>query len=706
MPVLVASLVSSGFVAGANNMMNSTKQLVSVLVNAQNAMQAMENTLVTSSGSLGQARIDIDELSEIATRLGVNLEASVIPFAKLAASTDEMSRSQLFGVFEGFSTALAATHASAEKVQGTFLALQQMASKGVVSMQDLRRQLGEHIPGAMAAAAEAMGMGMDELVVAVRRGTVDATELLTKMGDVLQKKFAAAAALAAQSLKGQTERLRNSMLLFEAAMVESEGAGQIWADMLGTIREELFENEVITKSLATANADLSQGTSDLATAFIKFAEPLAKDVALLAKFGGTLITEGAKVVSFTANVHALAKKFMFFGDVIPTAQGWIEKFTKTLKENKIIWDESITGGEKKVETFDNLADSVGRYTASLKKAATAAEKEETAIQKTISTLNALQTARAKAESENQSEIYNTTKDVYEKTGKLRDEYFALEKAKLKESTEGWTTNYGIAEEVVNKFVADSLAKIFGQTEKNTQATVRYKEAWEGTARVVQDGSAGLARLAQEKAAADTAEVQSATAVFNAIMEKARAVREAHLGQMAEMKTISASKEQQTAYREAVAATSNEIDQMRYGVAEMTSAQHSQINIEREHMRGMALQISMVKKMSNGYTQSKEGILGAVAAMKEMNAAIRVSNELIAGDFTQHSMAAERAIQDRQIAAERRLLEEFIGEGGNINDFYAGQQQDVTGTSIYINQMLSRSDIVNITNEQERDTARA
>ena len=149
MAVLVASLVASEFVHGAEQIVRSTAGVVKSLVSATNTFQRMESVFITASGSLSAARVDLQELRGITDGLGISFEGAAVPFAKFAASADKFSRAQTFEIFEGFSTALSAIHAPARTAEGAFLALQQIVSKGKLSMQDLRRQLAEHIPGAM-----------------------------------------------------------------------------------------------------------------------------------------------------------------------------------------------------------------------------------------------------------------------------------------------------------------------------------------------------------------------------------------------------------------------------------------------------------------------------------------------------------------------------------------------------------------------------
>jgi tape measure domain-containing protein len=57
------------------------------------------------------------------------------------------------------------------------IAIQQMSGKGVISMEELRQQLGEAVPTAMQSMADAAGVTMAKLVKEISTGTVSAKKL-------------------------------------------------------------------------------------------------------------------------------------------------------------------------------------------------------------------------------------------------------------------------------------------------------------------------------------------------------------------------------------------------------------------------------------------------------------------------------------------------------------------------------------------------
>jgi tape measure domain-containing protein len=87
-------------------------------------------------------------------------------------------------------------------------AFSQMASKGVVNMEELRQQLGDALPGALKIAADGMGVTQKKLFEMVAAGEVTADELMTafiKMGE--SATYLKGAEAGANTLRGSWQRL-------------------------------------------------------------------------------------------------------------------------------------------------------------------------------------------------------------------------------------------------------------------------------------------------------------------------------------------------------------------------------------------------------------------------------------------------------------------------------------------------------------------
>jgi len=192
------------------------------VADAGNTINKFINTLVILKGNTTDATAELEELFSLANRLGTSFTAAAQPFTKFAAAAaGALSDQSIRDVFEAFSTVGVALQLGQSEVTGVFLALQQIASKGVVSMEELRLQLAERVPGAMRLAASSMDMSMAEFEKAVQQRTINAGEFLERFAAKLKATFGDAAELASTRLFANIQRLGNELLKFRQKVFAS-----------------------------------------------------------------------------------------------------------------------------------------------------------------------------------------------------------------------------------------------------------------------------------------------------------------------------------------------------------------------------------------------------------------------------------------------------------------------------------------------------
>lgn len=81
-------------------------------------------------------------------------------------------------IFKGLATGLGKRGVVGESLDGSLTALSQMAGKGVVSMEELRQQLGDRLPRAVKISADAMGLTTKEMFKLVGSGRLLASDFL------------------------------------------------------------------------------------------------------------------------------------------------------------------------------------------------------------------------------------------------------------------------------------------------------------------------------------------------------------------------------------------------------------------------------------------------------------------------------------------------------------------------------------------------
>ncbi len=189
---------------------------------AGNQVNKFINTLVILKGDTAAASEELGALFDLSQKLGTSFTAAAQPFTKFAAAAaGALSDQAIRDVFESFATVGVALQLGQSEVTGVFLALQQIASKGVVSMEELRLQLAERVPGAMRLAASSMNMTMQEFEKAVTARTLNAGEFLERFAEKLKEVYGDAALLASQRLFADIQRLGNTLLKFRQEIFAS-----------------------------------------------------------------------------------------------------------------------------------------------------------------------------------------------------------------------------------------------------------------------------------------------------------------------------------------------------------------------------------------------------------------------------------------------------------------------------------------------------
>ena len=158
---------------------------------AGDALEQFNITMEVASGSAAAAAGDLAFIDDMARRLGTNLEASRDAFSKFAVSSQiaGVSADQTRNIFESVSTAMSVLGRGTEDQRLAFLALEQMMSKGVISAEELRRQLGERLPGAVSLMARAVGVSVSELQDMLKAGELISSEVLPKFAEELNRTF-------------------------------------------------------------------------------------------------------------------------------------------------------------------------------------------------------------------------------------------------------------------------------------------------------------------------------------------------------------------------------------------------------------------------------------------------------------------------------------------------------------------------------------
>lgn len=177
----------------------------------------------------------LSTITEKSNLYGLSLGTQVEQYSKLAASTmgTSLQGAQTIKIWEGMAIASAGANLSIEKQSLVMKALTDIAGKGVVSMEEIRGQLGDSLPGAANIAARAMGMTTQEFNKAVESGKVLSEDFLPKLAAEMARTFGPLALKNADTFSGAMTRIGNVWDVVLIKMAESDAIGGITESING-----------------------------------------------------------------------------------------------------------------------------------------------------------------------------------------------------------------------------------------------------------------------------------------------------------------------------------------------------------------------------------------------------------------------------------------------------------------------------------------
>ena len=219
MGLLQGAMGLAGGFSAAQFLRSSIQQAIEL----ENATRRLSNTLGPqgAGAALGFVR-------GISDQLGLSFRDLVGSYGRFtaAATAANVPLQQQQDLFTAVSRAGQSLGLTSDEVNGAFLALQQIASKGTVSMEELRQQLGERLPIALAATANGLGLSTQGLIKLVESGQLSANKFFPAFTKGLNELTSASGGMptAAQNL----QRFTNEWESLQVAFGENLLPGIVW----------------------------------------------------------------------------------------------------------------------------------------------------------------------------------------------------------------------------------------------------------------------------------------------------------------------------------------------------------------------------------------------------------------------------------------------------------------------------------------------
>lgn len=196
-------LAGGGIVALATSVQNVGTALFTASVNAQR----LQTQLNFATG--GNSAKELEFVTGVANKLGLELNTTAQAYAGFASAArgTSLEGTQTRKVFESIAQASAVMGLSSDQAGGALLAIQQMMSKGVVSAEEFRGQLGERMPIALQAGAKALGVTTAEFSKMLESGQIIAADFLPKFAVAIKEMLGDSVESAANRLEAATARM-------------------------------------------------------------------------------------------------------------------------------------------------------------------------------------------------------------------------------------------------------------------------------------------------------------------------------------------------------------------------------------------------------------------------------------------------------------------------------------------------------------------
>ena len=215
--------------------------IVRNLIDTQVQLDSLKLALQNVSKSTNEYQANLSFLKDISNSYGQDLIVMIDSYKNFIASTESsnLSLKERKKVYESVIKAGSSLALTNDQMKGSLLAISQMFSKGAVSAEELRQQLGERLPGAFSIMAESMGVSEKKLAEMMKNGEVMADDVMPNFARALNEHFGENAKKRLETLGGAWNLLKNKVTEFVDTTQKGVGINKTFAFVLRAIAENI-----------------------------------------------------------------------------------------------------------------------------------------------------------------------------------------------------------------------------------------------------------------------------------------------------------------------------------------------------------------------------------------------------------------------------------------------------------------------------------
>jgi tape measure domain-containing protein len=318
------NLVANGVMMIGQKVADLGREFIAAVIGGDKLSRAL-NAIYKDSGV---AASQLDVLRKVGSAAGVAVGQLEMDFVKFSASmkSANIPLAQSNALFEAVTKASAGLGLSSEDTAGALNALGQMASKGTVSMEELRQQLGDRLPGAIGLSAKGLGITEAQLVKLVETGQLAARDFFPAFTEALK------------SMEGSTEGVNNSWGRLKTTLttISQDAGASGWAKVL----------DLTLRVLGGTVGYVALGLSSIAEGVILAAKATAAAAASLTIGKQAFIEYGLEVDASRERLTKQAEMLNNFIDPQTTANAAVKAGTDALGEHVVVSKEATDIADK------------------------------------------------------------------------------------------------------------------------------------------------------------------------------------------------------------------------------------------------------------------------------------------------------------------------------------------------------------------------
>ena len=314
-----------------------TGVFVGLIASSIDTVIAFQQLELTINGlSLGDAEKSLNTVKKISTEFGLDLEKTASNLAGFSAAnqgtTLASQANEIFASVAGYGQAIGAGE---DQMARAFKALEQMAAKGKVSLEELNGQLAEALSGASNIAADSLGMTRREMMEMAEAGNLLATDVIPKMAGAMKKLGKESKLTSKQTLEQEWNKLKSKLTL---AKIEGLEVLNVFSNL-----SEVFTwfNDVLEKQPRILEV-VTVGIVGLASAIFVLSAKMALASKAASALSVSFKAALASALPMTLGISALATAFAAISLVVkddPLGRffdGMGEKNKKVLENSKAL----------------------------------------------------------------------------------------------------------------------------------------------------------------------------------------------------------------------------------------------------------------------------------------------------------------------------------------------------------------------------------